>query len=181
MDVSTTLVNSRTHHENSSCWGQWNDRTSEHGPRRFGGHAGPAVRRCVCGSRRGSPDRPGAGRADFQIVNAITLIIPYRYDGMWVFDDPRVGLDKEPFVSGADTMIDVMVREIPGAQQGFRLLFSATLFPGYKVRLEWKREEYGGNWYYSPEFQMEGWLCPALFKYFEKAPREIYVKAEPKE
>jgi hypothetical protein len=26
---------------------------------------------------------------------------------------------------------------------------------------------------------MEGWLCPALFKYFEKAPKEIYIKAEP--
>jgi len=26
---------------------------------------------------------------------------------------------------------------------------------------------------------MEGWLCPA-FKYFEAAPKEIYVKAEPK-
>ena len=28
--------------------------------------------------------------------------------------------------------------------------------------------------------QMEGWLCPALFKYFDTAPKEIYVKAEPK-
>ena len=27
--------------------------------------------------------------------------------------------------------------------------------------------------------KMEGWLCPALFKYFDKAPREIFVKAEP--
>ena len=27
-------------------------------------------------------------------MNAINLIIPYRYEGMWVFDDPRVGLDK---------------------------------------------------------------------------------------
>ena len=26
-----------------------------------------------------------------------------------LFDDPRIGLDKEPFVSGADTMIDVFV------------------------------------------------------------------------
>ena len=26
---------------------------------------------------------------------------------------------------------------------------------------------------------MEGWLCPALFKYFENAPEAIYVKAEP--
>jgi hypothetical protein len=25
---------------------------------------------------------------------------------------------------------------------------------------------------------MEGWLCPALSKYFQKAPNEIYVKAE---
>jgi hypothetical protein len=27
---------------------------------------------------------------------------------------------------------------------------------------------------------MEGWLCPALFKYFEVAPKEIYAKAEAK-
>jgi hypothetical protein len=30
-----------------------------------------------------------------------------------VFDDPRVGLDKEPFVSGADSMIDRLVAGIP--------------------------------------------------------------------
>jgi hypothetical protein len=99
---------------------------------------------------------------------------------MWVFDDARVGLDKEPFVSGADDMIDVLVAEIPNADNGFRMLFSATPFPGHKVRLEWRREQDGGNWYYSPEYKMEGWLFPALFKYFEKAPKEIYVKAEPR-
>ena len=114
-------------------------------------------------------------------MNAINLIVPYRYEGMWVFDDPRVGLDKEPFVSGADTMIDVLVADIPNSQQGFRLLFSPTPFPGYTVKLDWQREEYGGNWYFSSEYKMEGWLCPALFKYFDKAPREIYVKAEPRE
>ena len=113
-------------------------------------------------------------------MNAINLIAPYRYEGMWVFDDRRVGLDKEPFVSGADTMIDIFVGDIPNAENGFRLLFSATPFPGYTARLEWRREEYGGNWYFSPEFKMEGWLCPALLKYFDMAPKEIYVKAEPK-
>jgi hypothetical protein len=106
-------------------------------------------------------------------MNAISLIVPYRYEGMWVFDDTRVGLNKEPFVSGADTMIDVLVADIPNAQKGFRLLFSATPFPGYQVKLEWNREEYGGNRYFSPQFKMEGWLCPALFKYFDN------VKAEP--
>ncbi len=113
-------------------------------------------------------------------MNAINLIVPYRYEGMWVFDDPRVGLEKEPFVSGADTMIDVLVANVPNAEKGFRLLFSATPFPGHTVKLEWSREEYGGNWYFSPAFKMEGWLCPALFKYFDTAPKEIYVKAEPK-
>jgi hypothetical protein len=113
-------------------------------------------------------------------VNSINFIVPYRYEGMWVFDDPRVGLDKEPFVSGADKMIDVLVADIPNADKGFRLLFSATPFPGHAVKLEWCKEEYGGNWYFSAEFEMEGWLCPALFKYFDSAPKEIYVKAEPR-
>jgi len=112
-------------------------------------------------------------------MNAINLILPYKYEGMWVFDDPRVGLDKEPFVSGADTMIDLLVADIPNAKKGFRLLFSVSPFPGYSVRLNWVREEYGGNWYFSPDTEMEGWLCPALFKYFEAAPKEIYAKAEP--
>jgi hypothetical protein len=25
---------------------------------------------------------------------------------------------------------------------------------------------------------MEGWLCPALFKYFESAPKTLYAKAQ---
>ncbi len=57
-------------------------------------------------------------------MNAINLIVPYRHEGMWVFDDARVGLDKEPFVSGADTMIDVLVNDIPNAQKGLRLHWS---------------------------------------------------------
>ena len=38
----------------------------------------------------------------------------------------------------------------------------------------------GGNWYASDDPPMEGWLCPALFRYFDKAPAELYVKAEAK-
>ena len=63
-------------------------------------------------------------------MNAISVIKPYRWEGMWVFDDPRVELDKEPFVSGADVIIDAMVANIPGAADGFRLIFSGTPFPG---------------------------------------------------
>ena len=113
-------------------------------------------------------------------MNAIGIIAPYKYEGMWVFDDPAVGLVREPFVAGIDKMIDQLVASIPEAEKGFRLLFSATPFPGHTVKLEWKREEAGGNWYYCPQLGIEGWLCPALFRYFEKAPTELYARVEAK-
>jgi hypothetical protein len=109
-------------------------------------------------------------------MNALRVIHPYKHEGIWVFDDARAGLVQEPFVSGADTIIDRMVAGIPDADTGFSLVFSAAPFPGYQARLEWKREEHGGNWYYSPELKMEGWLCPALFKYFDEAPRQLYAE-----
>src|SRR2546430_2348629 len=96
------------------------------------------------------------------IMNAIGIIVPYKYEGMWVFDDPAVGLVREPFIAGIDTMIDRLVASIPNAEKGFRLVFSATPFPGHTVKLEWRREEDGGNWYFCPQFGIEGWLCPAL-------------------
>jgi len=113
-------------------------------------------------------------------VNALLVIAPYRYQGTWVFDDPAVGLSREPFIAGIDTMIDKAVADIPNAEKGFRAIFSASPFPGANWKLEWRRGESGGNWYYSDQFKMEGWLCPALLKYFPTAPREIYVKIEPK-
>jgi hypothetical protein len=114
-------------------------------------------------------------------MNSLRVIHPYKYEGMWVFDDDRVGLVQEPFVSGADTIIDRMVAKIPNAEKGFSLVFSAEPFPGYEARLEWRRAEHRGNWYFSPDLGMEGWLCPALFKYFPEAPRELYAqfKAKP--
>jgi hypothetical protein len=112
-------------------------------------------------------------------MNAISVIAPYRHLGMWVFDDDRVGLVQEPFVSGADTVIDLMVADIPDAEGGFRLMFSQTPFPGCTAHLVWQRAEHGGNWYRWPDRDMEGWLCPALFRYFSEAPKEIYAQALP--
>ena len=113
-------------------------------------------------------------------MNSLFVIAPYKYEGMWVFDDERAGLVREPFVAGIDTMIDLMVKEIPDADRGFRLVFSASPFPGHNIRLEWRRSEDGGNWYFAPKLGIEGWLCPALFKYFDAAPKELYGKVEPK-
>ncbi len=111
-------------------------------------------------------------------VNALMVIAPYKYQGAWVFDDPATGLVREPFIAGIDTMIDNAVSKIPNAEKGFRAIFSARDFPGSDFKLEWRRPESGGNWYYSDRFRMEGWLCPALLKYFSAAPREIYIKVE---
>lgn len=97
---------------------------------------------------------------------------------MWVFDDPATGLVREPFVSGIDQMIDRLVANIPAAEKGFRLIFSPTPFPGYAVKLVRRRAEYGGNWYYCGDYNLEGWLCPALYKYFPDAPNELYARAE---
>lgn len=109
-------------------------------------------------------------------MNAIIAIHPYKYHGTWVFDDPGVGLRQEPFVSGADAIIERMVTNIPNAESGFTLLFSAGPFPGHQTHFEWRRKELGGNWYYSPQLRMEGWLCPALFKYFDSVPKRIYAQ-----
>ncbi len=91
-------------------------------------------------------------------MNSLFAIAPYKFQGFWVFDDPAVGLKQEPFVSGADTIIDVLVANIPNAESGFKLIFSPQPFPGYTARFEWRRSEMGGNWYAWPERNVEGWL-----------------------
>ena len=113
-------------------------------------------------------------------MNALRVIHPYRCEGMWVFDDEKAGLVQEPFVSGADTVIDRMVEAIPDAADGFTLIFSDKPFPGHQLVLEWRREEHEGNWYYAADLDMEGWLCPALFKYFDDAPARIYAQFKQK-
>lgn len=112
--------------------------------------------------------------------NAIMAIYPYKHQGLWVFDDDSTGLVQEPFIAGADILIDRALEKkgIEDGESGFRIIFSAGKFPGYDFMLKWTREGDGGNWYYSQDFGMEGWLCPALLEYFDEAPREIFAKFE---
>jgi len=117
----------------------------------------------------------------YRPTNSLMVIVPYRYGGTWVFDDPATGLRREPFVAGVPEMIDYLVRDIPGATNGFRMVFSTEEFPGYQRRLTWLRPEGGGNYYRMDDPPLEGWLCPALFRYYREAPKQLYVKAESKE
>jgi hypothetical protein len=111
--------------------------------------------------------------------NAIMVIAPYRYNGTWVFDDSQLGLVREPFVAGVPAMIDWLVADIPDADQGFRLTFSSRSFPGFQKKLTWVRGDMDGNYYKTDDPSMEGWICPAMFRYYEQAPPELYVQAEP--
>lgn len=111
-------------------------------------------------------------------MNTIMVIHPYRENGIWMFDDEATGLEKEPFIEGVPEIIEEATAHIPNATGGFSLFFSSDPFPGHQVKLKWLRSEYGGNWY--AVNGKEGWLCPALFHYFDDAPQMIYCRAQPK-
>jgi len=114
-------------------------------------------------------------------MNAIRIIHPRWEDGSLVFDDPSVGLVREPFVAGADVAIGLLAQQVEGCSKEFSLLFSDRPFPGHQASLRWERAEYGGDWYYCDELRLSGWLCPALLKYFDSAPIRIYLQIKRKE
>jgi hypothetical protein len=134
-----------------------------------------ALQSCDVGGHSSKEQKPPGDS-----MNSLFVIAPYKLHGMWVFDDPKVGLSQEPFVSGADDIIDILTKDIPNADAGFALVFSHEPFPGHAARFVRGRPEHGGYWYSWPEGGKEGWLCPALFKYFPAAPKELYVKVSPK-
>ena len=112
--------------------------------------------------------------------NAIQVIFPYRSNRVWMFDDDAKGLYREPFVCGIPEMLEALTGHIKEPYLGFALYFSDQQFPGFQVKMDLVGPEDGGNWYRITvgDTEMKGWLCPALFKYFEAAPPSIYAKAE---
>jgi hypothetical protein len=110
-------------------------------------------------------------------MNTLMVIRPYKFAGVWVFDDAQAGLVKEPFVGNVNRILDELTAGLPQAERGFTLLFSAQPFPGFQAAFERRREEFGGWWYFSPAHNLEGWLCPAMFHYFKSAPEWLYVQA----
>lgn len=111
-------------------------------------------------------------------MNSLMVISPYKTQGVWAFDDADKGLQREPFVGQANAFIDALTAGTPGAETGFRLMFSAGPFPGFALSFTRVREEFDGHWYECDQLGGEGWLCPALFKYFDTAPARLYVKSE---
>ena len=111
-------------------------------------------------------------------MNSLLVISPYKFGDFWVFDDAKVGLHQVPFVGEVNTIINILTEDFSDPDPGFKLLFSSKSFPNYSARFLWDRLEGHGNWYSWPEWNMEGWLGPAIFKYFEAAPKELFVKVK---
>ena len=114
-------------------------------------------------------------------MNAINVIHPYKYNGQWVFDDVSKELDKEPFVAGADTLIDNL---LPSEVEECTVLFSEKHFPSATqvIENEGPGEDGEGGTYYLHKRSFgkdtiiphKLWLCPALLKYFNEPPNEIH-------
>lgn len=108
-------------------------------------------------------------------MNQINTLYPYKYKGQWVFDDEAVGLVKEPFVAGADDMLDMLANK-----KSCVLIFSKDPFPDATHSIRNIGQNIGGSGtdYYSEELEHELWLCPALLKYFKEPPAKIYFKVK---
>jgi hypothetical protein len=114
-------------------------------------------------------------------MNSIMTLVVYRHGGMWVFDDSARGLVKEPFVAGMPAIIDRLVAGLRYAALGFQLTFSARPFPEPTTTMRRQQMENGGHWYEvtdGPAAGMVGWLCPALYKFFDAAPELLYFNVK---
>ena len=103
------------------------------------------------------------------------------HEGVWVFDDPELGLEKEALVAGMEAMIYFATQElgIEEPERGFVATFSDKPFPDYRIKMLLVGQETGEErhgWHTYEALGVEGSLCPALFKYFKKAPKAIYVE-----
>lgn len=109
-------------------------------------------------------------------MNQIVTIRPYCNHGTWMFDDETVGLKGEALVAGIPEIIGRAcgIAQVKNPKDGFILQFSGEYFPHNTGKLDWLKGDRSGNWYQFQELQ--GWLCPALFRYFVDAPKEIYFK-----
>lgn len=125
--------------------------------------------------------------------NTLFTIKPYKWEKLWVFDDPTVGLVREPFVGGMPAMFELLLAKhaIRDPDHGFVVVFGTEPFPdnhGCLVRDLPADDEWlaligkpWGTWYTLGEGGPLGWLCPALLKYLDPAPERIYFQVQERE
>lgn len=85
---------------------------------------------------------------------------------------------QEPFVSGVPETIDDLARDIPDVGVEFSAVVVIPAISELSAYAAWVREEMGGNWCKANDPPTEGWVWPALFRYFARPPTEFFVMAE---
>ena len=126
--------------------------------------------------------------------NSLFAIHPYVYNKTWVFDDEARGLVMEPFVAGADTLLDKVFDTTVDDNGNWNfsgLVFSSNPIPNADLvikRTEDDPDKIGTDWYvdsclddtYKDCAGHELWLCPALYEFFDEAPERIYIAVQRK-
>ena len=105
----------------------------------------------------------------------------YRHQGQWVFDDERRDIFVEPLVCCADDVFDVISgRCDDDSINRCTVNFSSSHITGFALHATYLGPEFGGSRYntadMTPDAPFEFWLCPALFAYFDRAPKDLYVQ-----
>ena len=114
-------------------------------------------------------------------MNSIFSIKPYRIgeSSTFVFDDKNTGLVAEAFVCGVSEMMHRAIEKFGINEKKLVCNFSHLKFPSKSlVHLTKLGEDEGGvgTWYRWEDEEMDGWFCPALFKYFPEAPENMYIE-----
>lgn len=124
-------------------------------------------------------------------------LLVYPHFGGWAFDDAEHGLVAEPFVMGADKVIQVLfeafiMHGVKAQPFPFLVEFDKDPFMAWQLRLGWRKHDDQcsatidgvGDWYEvevgargEHGLPLQAWLCPALLHYFPEAPKEIYARA----
>jgi hypothetical protein len=93
-------------------------------------------------------------------------------DGTIVFDYPEYLIYKEPFIKGSDDLINYRTENAE---------FATIQFSNYPIQnanaiLHYHHSEEDGEYYIDQLTNMDCYLCPALFEFFEQVPRIIFAK-----
>ena len=115
------------------------------------------------------------------------LIIPYRHNGGWAFDDQRTGLVAEQLIGGADTLMDRLVKywESDGTVTKMGLRFSdepSGHFRLAKVGVRTSGTEYkltNAPCIFDDAIGHIVWLSPTLERFLGNAPDEIFFMLAP--
>jgi hypothetical protein len=117
-------------------------------------------------------------------MNTIHCIAPYRHPqapDVWVFDDPKHGLDQEPFVGATNKSLDDLDAELQAGGK-LTILFSASPLPDASLSLTAmsKTEHARTHGCSYHDGTREIWLCPAMMHYFpgDTAPDSIHLKVQ---